>query len=410
MSELRAARVAATRGAADGAPSSGAAPGPGPTDAGGDAVRAGLSALAAELRGRGVATGVGELLVAHRALAAVDPSAPADARAALRAALCSRRADLAAFDDAFAAVFGAGAARPGGIDPITALALPRAAAPADAPPEIPEGVDPDALPAMWSAVEVLHDKDFAAYSDAERRAARGVIARLAARGPVRPSRRTRPTRRRGHTPDTRRTIRASLRHAGEPIDRRWRAPTSRPRPLVLVCDVSGSMEPYARILLQYLQASVAGRRRVEAFVFGTRLSRVTHELAGRDADAALARAADAVADWSGGTRIGSALATLNREHGRRLGRGAVVVLLSDGWDRGDPDELAAEMARLHRCAHRLVWLNPLKAQPQYEPLARGMAAALPHIDDFLPGNSLASLAQLAALLEAATAPVGGSAR
>ncbi len=203
-------------------------------------------------------------------------------------------------------------------------------------------------------------------------------------------------------------MRASLRTAGEPVDRRWRAPTTRPRQLVLVCDVSGSMEPYARMLLQYLQASVAARRRVEAFVFGTRLTRVTRELAGRDPDAALARAGEAVADWSGGTRIGEALATLNREHGRRVGRGAVVVILSDGWDRGDPGELAAEAARLRRCAAMLVWLNPLKAAPDYEPLARGMAAALPHVDHFLAGNSLASLAQLADLLEGATADVGGS--
>jgi uncharacterized protein with von Willebrand factor type A (vWA) domain len=159
------------------------------------------------------------------------------------------------------------------------------------------------------------------------------------------------------------------------------------------------MEPYARMLLQYMQACVAARRRVEAFVFGTRLTRVTAELRGRDPDAALDRASGAADDWSGGTRIGEALATLNREHGRRLGRGAIVVLLSDGWDRGEPDELAAEMARLRRCANRLVWLNPLKAHEDYEPLTRGMQAALPHVDDFLAGNSLASLAELADLME-----------
>jgi uncharacterized protein len=144
---------------------------------------------------------------------------------------------------------------------------------------------------------------------------------------------------------------------------------------------------------------VAARRRVEAFVFGTRLTRVTAELRGRDPDRALERAASATRDWSGGTRIGEALATLNREHGRRLGRGAVVVLLSDGWDRGDPQELAGEMARLQRCAHRLIWLNPLKASPEYEPLTRGMQAALPYVDDFLAGNSLASLEELAILME-----------
>jgi uncharacterized protein with von Willebrand factor type A (vWA) domain len=126
---------------------------------------------------------------------------------------------------------------------------------------------------------------------------------------------------------------------------------------------------------------------------------VTRELGSRDPDAALARAAHAASDWSGGTRIGAALAELNRTHGRRIGRGAVIVLLSDGWDRGDPDELTAEIARLHRCAHRLVWLNPLKAHADYEPLTRGMQAALPHVDSFMAGNSLASLEELAELLE-----------
>jgi uncharacterized protein with von Willebrand factor type A (vWA) domain len=163
--------------------------------------------------------------------------------------------------------------------------------------------------------------------------------------------------------------------------------------------VSGSMEPYARMLLAYMQACVAARRRVEAFVFGTGLTRVTGELRGRDPDRALDRAAGATRDWSGGTRIGEALATLNREHGRRVGRGAVVVLLSDGWDRGDPEQLEREMARLARCANRLIWLNPLKGHPDYRPLTRGMQAALPHVDDFMAGNSLASLDELVDALD-----------
>jgi uncharacterized protein with von Willebrand factor type A (vWA) domain len=183
------------------------------------------------------------------------------------------------------------------------------------------------------------------------------------------------------------------------MERRYREPALKPRRIVLVCDVSGSMAPYARMLLQYLQASVAARARVEAFVFGTRLTRVTRDLEGRDPDRALERAAERVTDWSGGTRIGAALAELNREHGRRIGRGAVIVILSDGWDRGDPDLLAAEMARLRRTAHRLVWLNPLAADPRYEPLTRGMRAALPHVDHLLPGNSIASLESLADLME-----------
>ena len=199
--------------------------------------------------------------------------------------------------------------------------------------------------------------------------------------------------------DLRATTRISLRQGGELLERRWRAPTQRPRRLVLVLDVSGSMAPYARMLLQYVQACVAARARVEAFAFGTRLTRITRELAGRDPDRALERAAAHVADWSGGTRIGESLASLNREHGRRIGRGAFVVLLSDGWDRGDPELLAAEMARLRRSAHRVVWLNPLAADPRYEPLTRGMRAAMPHVDRLLPGNSIRSLEALAELME-----------
>jgi uncharacterized protein with von Willebrand factor type A (vWA) domain len=269
---------------------------------------------------------------------------------------------------------------------------------------VPAKGSADIVPSAWSDVELLREKDFADYTDAERQVARRVMRRLAGAGPVRSSRRTRPARRRGAPPhaarpDLRRTMRSSLRTGGYPLERHWREPGERPRPLVLVCDVSGSMEPYARMLLQYMQACVAARRRVEAFVFGTRLTRVTAELAGRDPDRALDRAAGAADDWSGGTRIGDALAWLNREHGRRLGRGAIVVLLSDGWDRGEPEQLAAEMARLSRCAHTLIWLNPLKAHPGYEPLTRGMQAALPHVDHFLAGNSLSSLADLADLME-----------
>jgi uncharacterized protein len=365
-----------------------------------------LALLAASMRAAGARVGVDELLGAHRALAAVDPADRAAAYFALRATLCSRRDDLVAFDAAFAELFAPVArAVPDLPEELEAagLALPRVAVPAEQVAVPAEG-EADVVPSAWSDAELLREKDFADYTDAERQLARRVMRRLAGAGPARPSRRTRPARRRGAPPhaarpDVRRTIRSSLRTGGDPVDRHWREPSQRPRPLVLVCDVSGSMEPYARMLLQYMQACVAARRRVEAFVFGTSLTRVTAELAGRDPDRALERAAGAAGDWSGGTRIGDALATLNREHGRRIGRGAIVVLLSDGWDRGDPDQLAAEMARLGRCAHSLIWLNPLKAHPGYEPLTRGMQAALPHVDHFLAGNSLASLADLADLME-----------
>jgi uncharacterized protein len=360
-----------------------------------------VSELAAAMRAAGARVGVGELLAAHRALAAVDPASRSDAYFALRATLCSTRAELALFAEAFAAVFATGEPE----NPLAALGeIERAAMPRVGVPQVGAAAAfPDErgepVPAAYSDEELLRGKDFAIYTDAERALARRLLVRIAARSPQRMSRRTRPTRRRREAHDLRATVRASLRHGGELMERRYREPGLKPRRIVLVCDVSGSMAPYARILLQYLQASFAARARVEAFVFGTRLTRVTRDLEGRDPDRALERAAERVTDWSGGTRIGAALAELNREHGRRIGRGAVVVILSDGWDRGDPDLLGAEMARLSRTAHRLLWLNPLAADPRYEPLTRGMRAALPHVDHLLPGNSIASLESLADLME-----------
>jgi uncharacterized protein len=359
-----------------------------------------ISALAAGMRARGARVGVGEVLGAHRALAAVDAGDPVDGRLALRAALCSSRAELAIFEEAWAEAFpDEHRLRPlDELGPIERLSLPRIGIPdAGEQPQLDYDVEP--VPAAWSEAELLQHKDFAEYSEAELALAHRLLTRLAHRGPRRLSRRTKATRRRREEHDLRATVRASLRHGGELFERRYREPAWRPRRLVLVVDVSGSMAPYARMLLQYTQACVQARRRVEAFTFGTRLTRVTRELAGRDPDRALRRTSDAVTDWSGGTRIGAALAELNREHGRRIGRGAMVVLLSDGWDRGEPEELSEELARLRRCAHRVVWLNPLAADPRYEPLTRGMQAALPHLDRLLPGNSIASLEALADLME-----------
>jgi uncharacterized protein with von Willebrand factor type A (vWA) domain len=355
------------------------------------------------MRAGGASVGMGDLLTAHRALAAVDASSRGESYLALRSTLCKRHADLEVFEAAFEATFGAvaGPAREAVELPEAAkLVVPRIgvpAAPGDHGP--PPTVEDAPVPSAWSEVELLRERDFAELTDSERALAVRLVRRIALAGSMRRSRRTRPTRRRGDHQDLRRTVRASLRYAGEPVERHWREAALKPRPVVLVCDVSGSMDPYARMLLHYMQAWVAARRRVEAFVFGTRLTRVTRELGGRDPDVAVARAASAVSDWSGGTRIGASLAELNRQHGRRIGRGSVTIVLSDGWDRGDPDELAAEMARLGRCSHSLIWLNPLKAHPGYEPLTRGMRAALPHVDHFLAGNSIASLEELADLIE-----------
>lgn len=367
-----------------------------------DVVAGRLLALAHALRARGVRVGAGEIATAARALAAVDPGSRSASRLALRAALCSRREDLPRFEEAFDATFGSALAPEAAAPPVdlgagATLALPRTGDPDTA--ALPLDLEPVAVPAAASDVELLHEKDFADYSSQERALARVVLQQLARRGPERLGRRTRPLRHRaGGRPDLPRTLRASLRTGGEPIRVAGRGPVPVPRPLVLLLDVSGSMAPYSRMLLQYAQAAASARPRVQVFAFGTRLTSLTRELQGRDPDAALARAAEAVVDWSGGTRIGESLGTLQRTYGRRLGRGAVVVILSDGWDRGEPELLADELARLRRSAHRVIWLNPLKAAPDYEPLARGMAAALPHTDHFLAGHCLQSLTELAALL------------
>jgi uncharacterized protein with von Willebrand factor type A (vWA) domain len=368
------------------------------------AVSGPLARLAGAMRTCGGRVGVAELLAAHRALAAVEASSREDSRLALRTVMCAGREDLERFDRAFSTVFGDGRAAPGldreplhELGAIERAALPHAAVPGSVP--APADEQPVAVPAAWSEVELLREVDFSEYDDATAALTRRFLEQLAQRGPTRLSRRTRPDRDRGHSPDLRRIVRSSLRTGGEPVHRVWRAPATRPRPMVLVCDVSGSMSPYARMLLRYLHACVAAHRRVEAFAFGTRLTRITPELSRRDPDSALERATAAVADYSGGTRIGAALAELNRVHGRRLGRGAAIVILSDGWDRGDPELLSTEIARLRRSAHRLIWLNPLAAHPDYEPLTRGMRAAIPHTDELLAGNSLASLERLTEILE-----------
>jgi len=200
----------------------------------------------------------------------------------------------------------------------------------------------------------------------------------------------------GRLLDLRRTLRAGLRHGGELVELQRRSPREKPRPLVLICDISGSMEQYTRMLLHFMHTVFSQRRRVEAFLFATRLTRVTRQLAHRGVDRAVSEVSRTVPDWAGGTRIGDALKTFNYRWSRRvLGSRAVVMVISDGWDRGDPEALSAELARLQRSCHRLVWLNPLLGSGDYQPLTRGMQAALPHVDDFMPVHNLTSLEQLA---------------
>lgn len=247
----------------------------------------------------------------------------------------------------------------------------------------------------YSDRELLRHKNFAEMDAEETEAVKQLMLHLLWKVSERRTRRLRPGK--GHLIDLRRTLRRSLRSEGEIFRWSYREQKRKPRPLVVIADISGSMERYTRLLLQFIYGMKAALSQpVEAFVFSTRLTRITRPLQIRDLDLALENVGQLVNDWAGGTRIGESLKTFNFEWGRRvLGRGAVVLIISDGWDRGDPELLKHEMARLKRNCHRLIWLNPLLGAPDYEPLTRGIRAALPHIDDFLPVHNLASLEDLA---------------
>lgn len=264
----------------------------------------------------------------------------------------------------------------------------------------PEQDDPAEIIAVrYSHEEMLADKDFSQCSPEELAEMTSLFAQLRLGGAKVMSRRLRPSLHARGPLDIRQTVSRGLRTGGELL--RWyhAQPRERLRRLVLLVDVSGSMASYARALLRFTHAAVAARRRVEVFAMGTRLTRLTRELATHDPDAALASAADAVMDWSGGTRLGDALADFNTRWGiPGMARGAVVVILSDGWDRGDPEVISEQMIRLQRAAHRLIWVNPLKATPDYAPLARGMSAALPHVDYFVSGHSFNALRELAEII------------
>ena len=255
--------------------------------------------------------------------------------------------------------------------------------------------DENTIALRFSNIETLREKDFAAYTDTELREAEQFMSSLKLAGPPKRSLRLQKTNRKGTRHDIRRTMRAVLQNDGEPIERYWREPSTKLRRLVVLLDISGSMEPYARALLRFMHAAVVGRQRVEAFTLGTRLTRITRELTSRDPDRALAQTSAQVADWSGGTRLGECLQNFNDNWGvGSLARGSIFVILSDGWDRGEPKVLAEQMLRLQRVAYRVIWVNPLKVSPGYAPLARGMAAAMPYIDEFVEGHSLEALREL----------------
>lgn len=251
----------------------------------------------------------------------------------------------------------------------------------------------------YSTQEMLRQKDFGDLSKEENDDVRRFISELVWQLGQKRTRRFHPGR--SARLDLRRLMRKNLRYGGELIELPTRRRKLKPRQLVIVADVSGSMQTYTKLLLYFVYSLLEGlSQRVEAFVFSTQLSRITHELRNRELDAALERVARSVPDWSGGTRIGAALKRFNFMWGRRvLGRGAIVILISDGWDRGDPLVLSQEMARLQRSCFRLIWLNPLLGSTRYEPLTRGMQAAMPYIDDFLPVHNLASLEDLGKHLE-----------
>ncbi len=358
-----------------------------------------MVALSRALEAAGLPTGPDRSVEAVRALAELDPTSRDDVYWAGRLTLCHAPDHFPRYDRVFAAVFSGDLVRtrPRTRPPLRAVPVSSGEDGPDALPEEGATGDEDVrvLRASASRVELLRHRDVATLSVEERRVLREALSALSLPGQTRQSRRFQPAAR--GTVDARRTARDLLRDGGEvAVLARHRHPT-RPRPVVILVDVSGSMSPYGEALLRFAHA--AGRRRgarTEVFTIGTRLTRVTKEMASPDVEAALTAVSAAVPDWSGGTRLGELLRDFLDQWGQRgTARGAVVVLLSDGWERGDASLLGEQMARLSRLARRVVWANPRKAVPGYAPLAAGMAAALPYIDDFVEGHSLGALERLA---------------
>jgi uncharacterized protein with von Willebrand factor type A (vWA) domain len=353
------------------------------------------------LRAEGVPVGSGQVVSYCEGVTLLDPADIEDLYWAGRACLLSGSSDIPAYDRVFAAFF-----RQAGAS-LRATVAPGTVVPAVVPSAVPtvaarptRRAGERAAGTGASSLEALRHKPFSECTPEELAALRALMARLELDPPRRRGRRTEPYRH-GPRPDLRRTLRRSLRAGGELAEPAWRRRRLRPRRIVLLLDVSGSMADYSRALLQFAYSAARGGRLVEAFCFATRLTRVTGALHRPDPDAALGRASEEVLDWDGGTRIGESLREFRRSWGQRgLARGGVVVICSDGLERGEPEVLADEMRRLRRLSHRIVWVNPLKGDPSYEPLARGMRAALPHVDVFLAGHDLSSLETLSGLLPA----------
>jgi uncharacterized protein with von Willebrand factor type A (vWA) domain len=358
--------------------------------------------FARALRAAGLAVGSGDVLTYCAAMTPLDPADLVDLYWAGRTTLVTRREDIAAYDRVFREFFlGAG-------DPIRELLMLKSRSDAETqavlnlPATDPAGEEqeePALLGLMASDVEALKHRSFSACTPEELAALRRIMARIRLTPPKRRTRRTRPARS-GRFPDLRRTVRESLRMFGEPAELHWRQRRVRLRPLILILDVSGSMADYSRNLLQFAHSAKRAAAKVEVFCFGTRLTSVTKALRTRSPDVALEQAAKVVFDWEGGTRIGDSLDTFVRQWGRRgRCRGGVVVICSDGLDRGDPDLLTTSMERLSRLCHRIVWMNPHKGNdPGFRPNTLGMMVAAPHVDLILSGHDLSSLEELAKLL------------
>lgn len=368
-----------------------------------DTITRNLLVLPRLLRAEGVSVDPERVRLLLRALAELDLARVDDVRAACRAALVRQPGDRAAFDECFDRFWALlrGNPLPDADAPQTRPRAPReegsAAVPLDPPPGDMTPPTDRVVRVVATPLETLRRIDIAAMSPEEREACARFIATLRWSPGLRPGRRFHRSRR-GDRYDGRATLRA-MRRSGEPLPLVRQAARPKPRPLVLVCDISGSMEPYVRLLLHLAHTLARTWGRVEAFTFGTRLTRITRELRDRRPDAALAHVARSVVDWSGGTRIGESLGTFNRRWSRRvLGRGAVVILCSDGWERGDPMQLATEAARLRRGAYRLVWLDPLSATRDYAPESGGARALAAHVDDHLPATTLDGLVAVATLL------------
>jgi uncharacterized protein with von Willebrand factor type A (vWA) domain len=364
-----------------------------------------LVAFGRAVRRAGVSVGAGDLLTFTAATVPLDPTDLVDLYWAGRTTLVKRRDDIAVYDEVFREFF------LGEKNPVEELldGQLRATATAGAVVDIP-ATDPPAEAAEQdedevemglaaSSVTAVRSKAFGACTDAELAALRRIMQQFRLTPPRRRTRRSQPARH-GHRPDMRRTVRRSLHLLGEPVVMQWRRRRVKVRPLILLLDVSGSMADYSRALLQFAHSARQATQRVEVFCFGTRLTRITVPLRRRSPDAALAEAAAAVVDWDGGTRIGGCLDEFARTWGRRgMARGAVIVVCSDGLDRGSPQVLDTAMERLSRLSHSIVWMNPHKGSNRdYRPQTVAMVVAEPHIDVLLSGHDLDSLAELAGLL------------